>query len=111
MAPSDVRRLRLARPPRPLVGAILAALAGGCESDQSAASAPADSALRFVVTNQLLAPVVIAIDDTATLYLINGQSGPLAVSRKAQWLSWTSAKPTDFNGTPIPDDIGKLTIR
>src|SRR5438874_13780794 len=107
MAPSDVRRLRLPRPPRPLVAAILAALAGGCESEHSAASGPVDSALRFVVTNQLLAPVVIAIDDTATLYLIGGQSGPLAVSRKAQWLSWTSAKATDFNGTPIPDDIGK----
>ncbi len=99
------------RPVRCLVAAILAALAGGCESDHSTASGSVDSALRFVVTNQLLAPVVIAIDDTATLYLIGGQSGGLAVSRKAQWLSWTSSKPTDFSGTPIPDDIGKVTIR
>jgi hypothetical protein len=90
---------------------MLAAVAGGCESDSGTASGPVDSALRFVVTNQLLAPVVIAIDDTATLYLIGGQSGGLAVSRRAQWLTWTSSKPTDFSGTPIPDDIGKVTVR
>jgi hypothetical protein len=98
-------------PARGLGAAILIALAGGCESDHAAASAPVDSALRFIVTNQLLAPVVIAIDDTVNLYLINGQSGGVAASRKAQWLTWTSSKPTDFDGTPIPDDIGKVTVR
>jgi hypothetical protein len=102
---------RRTRSARCLFGAILVVLAGGCESDHAAASAPVDSALRFIVTNQLLAPVVIAIDDTVSLYLINGQSGEVAVSRKSQWLTWTSSKPTDFNGTPIPDHIGKVTIR
>ena len=94
-----------------IIAAILVALVSGCASDQSTASGPGDSAVRFIVANQLLAPVTIAIDDTVSLILSNGQSSGMAVPRSAQWLTWTSAKPTDANGTPIPDDIGKVRIR
>src|SRR5579859_3711230 len=82
----------------------------GCAGDGPAAAASRPFKRLFVVTNQLLAPISISIDDTATLILQNGQSGPVTVSPVAQWLTWTSAKATDFNGIPIPDDIGVVRI-
>jgi hypothetical protein len=91
---------------------LLVALVAGCKGDQvTTASGPGDFKLRFSVTNELLAPVTIAIDDTFALILLNGQTSGLAVSPTAQWLTWTSAKPTDANGTPIPDDIGQVKVR
>jgi hypothetical protein len=65
---------------------------------------------RFVVTNRLLAPVTIAIDDTISLILSNGSSSGLTVSSKAVWLEWTSAKPADSRGLAIPDDIGQVRL-
>lgn len=70
-----------------------------------------DSVVRFVVTNQLEAPVTIAIDDTNLLILARGVSSGLTVSSTTQWLTWTSAKPTDSTGTQIPDGIGKVRLR
>ena len=83
-----------------------------CGGDAAAVSGRAgDSVMRFIVVNNLSAPVTIAIDDTVALILAGGASAGLAVHRSAQWLTWTSAKPTDTTGTPIPDDIGRVTVR
>ena len=67
--------------------------------------------MRFIVSNQLAAPVTVSVDDTVALILFSGASSGLAVSPSAQWLTWTSAKPTDTTGTPIPDDIGAVRLR
>lgn len=75
------------------------------------ATNPGTGILRFVVTNQLAAPVTIAIDDTVVVVLPGGASSGLAVSPTAQWLTWTSAKPTDGAGLPIPDDLGVVRVR
>ncbi|MDB4914607.1 MAG: hypothetical protein JWM95_2251 [Gemmatimonadetes bacterium] len=75
-------------------------------SDQSSAGV-----VRFIVSNQLAAPVTIAVDDTFALILFSGASSGLAVSPSAQWLTWTSAKPTDTTGTPIADEIGAVRLR
>jgi hypothetical protein len=98
-------------PVRRLVATILVALVAGCASDRGTASGPGNSVVRFLVTNELLAPVTIAIDDTVSVILTNGKSSGLAVSPTAQWLTWTSAKPTDSNGAAIPDDIGQVKLR
>ena len=67
--------------------------------------------MRFIVANELLAPITIAIDDTVSLILANGASGGMTVAPNKQWLTWTSAKAADSNGAPIPDDIGQVKIR
>jgi hypothetical protein len=92
--------------------AILLALAAGCgdAAGGGVTGQHADFVVRFVVTNQLDAPITIAIDDTAMLILSKGASGGLSVSPAAQWLSWTSAKPTDSSGMQIPDGIGKVKL-
>jgi hypothetical protein len=93
---------------------LLGGMAGivGCGSDGSGGPASVGGAIvRFIVTNDLSAPVTIAIDDTAALILSSGASSGLAVRPSAQWLTWTSAKPTDSVGTPIPDDIGRVAVR
>jgi hypothetical protein len=89
---------------------IALALAAGCSSDAATVSGRSDSKLQFTVTNRLEAPVTVAVDDTVWLILTSGASGGVAVSPAAQWLTWTSAKPTDTSGTPIPDDIGRVRI-
>ena len=91
--------------------AILLAVVAGCSDAAGVSDHAGGSVVRFVVTNQLAAPVTIAIDDTVSLILASGVSGGLAVSPAAQWLTWTSAKPTDTTGTPIPDDIGQVRVR
>ena len=91
--------------------AVALALLVGCSSDSPTMSARSDSLLRFTVANRLDAPVTIAVDDTVRLVLTSGGSGGVAVSPAAQWLTWTSAKPTDTAGTPIPDDIGRVQVR
>ena len=91
---------------------ILLVLVPGCKGDVPTASVRAgDFVLRFQVVNSLLAPVTIAIDDTVFAILSSGKSAGLAVSPKAQWLTWTSAKPTDSTGMPILDDIGEVRVR
>jgi hypothetical protein len=91
--------------------AILLALVAGCGNAADVTGHHVDSVVRFVVTNQLDAPITIAIDDTAVLILSKGASGGLTVSSAAEWLSWTSAKPTDSTGAQIPDGIGKVRRR
>ncbi len=91
--------------------ALLLAAMAGCADAVGVSGRPADSVVRFIVTNELAAPVTIAIDDTVSLILASGASSGLAVSPAAQWLTWTSAKPTDTTGTPIPDDIGQVKLR
>ena len=91
--------------------AILLAALAGC-GDPAGVSDPSSSGIvRFIVTNHLEAPVTIAIDDTAALVLFGGASSGLAVAPAAQWLTWTTAKPTDVTGMPISDDIGAVRIR
>ena len=92
--------------------AILLATLVGCAGD--AASAPdggSGGVLRFVVSDQLAAPVNLSIDGTLSLILSSGNSEGLAVPPSAQWLTWTSAKPTDTTGTPVADDIGEVRVR
>jgi len=101
-----------ARSSRCVAATILFVLAAGCKADPATTSGPpGEFVVRFQVLNALLAPVTIAIDDTVTAILSNGKSSGLAVSPLAQWLSWTSAKPTDSTGVPIPDDIGEVKVR
>jgi hypothetical protein len=85
----------------------------GCGSDASGgpASLGGGAVVRFVVLNDLSAPITVAIDDTVALILSSGVSSGLAVPPSAQWLTWTSAKPTDTVGTLIPDDIGRVAVR
>jgi hypothetical protein len=97
-----------------LTGAFILAGLLGCGSDGGTASAPESTGgalVRFIVRNDLSAPITVAVDDNVSLILTSGASSGLAVSPSAQWLSWTSAKPTDTTGTPIPDDIGRVLIR
>lgn len=91
---------------------IALALFAGCGGDSTGVTDnPATTGVvRFVVSNQLAAPVAISVDDTVALILISGASGGLAVSPSAQWLTWTSSKPTDSTGTPIPDDISAVRL-
>jgi hypothetical protein len=78
--------------------------------DDAATSVPADFRVRFLVSNALLSPVTVAVDGTAYFGLTSGKSSGLTASSTAEWLTWTSAKPTDSNGVPIPDDIGEVRI-
>lgn len=105
-------RYSAARSSRRLATTILLVLVAGCKGDPvTATGRPGDFVVRFQVVNALLSPVTIAIDDTVAAILSNGKSSGLAVSPTAQWLSWTSAKPTDSTGVPIPDDIGEVKVR
>lgn len=95
-----------------LAATILLVSVAGCKADPPTASGGTGNfVVRFQVVNALLAPVTIAIDDTAYAILSNGKSIGLAVSPKAQWLTWTSSKPTDSTGVPILDDIGQVRVR
>lgn len=93
----------------------LAMLLVACGADHASApdgrSGTGNAVVRFIVTNDLEAPVTIAIDDTVSAILTRGASTGLAVAPTAQWLTWTSAKPTDSAGTVIPDDIGRVRVR
>jgi hypothetical protein len=89
----------------------LALFAAGCGGDPAGVSDHSSGGVvRFIVSNQLAAPVTIAVDDTVALILFSGASGGLAVSPAAQWLTWTSSKPTDSTATPISDDIGAVRL-
>jgi len=97
---------------RRLVATIALVLMAGCKGDPPTASGVTGAfVVRFQVVNALLAPVTIAVDDTAFAVLSNGKSIGLAVSPTAQWLTWTSSKPTDSTGVPILDDIGQVRVR
>ena len=86
------------------------AICAGCGDQAVVSSHAGGNVLRFIVSNELAAPVTIAVDDTVMLILFSGASSGLAVSPSAQWLTWTSSKPTDTTGTPIADDIREVRV-
>ena len=86
----------------------VAVLVAGCGGDTSVA-APAEFNVRFVATNDLLAPVTILVDGSPYAILSNGKSVNLSLSSKAR-VTWTSAKPADANGQMIPDQIGEVNV-
>jgi hypothetical protein len=97
---------------RRLASTILLVFVAGCKSDPPTASGGTGNfVVRFQVVNSLAAPVTIAIDDTVVAILSNGKSSGVAASPQAQWLTWTSSKPTDSTGVPILDDIGQVKVR
>lgn len=105
------REVSLPSATRAVRRAILLVLFASCGDPAGVSDNSSVGVVRFVVSNQLAAPVTIAIDDTVAVVLLGGASSGLAVSPSAQWLTWTSAKPTDATGMPIPDDIGAVRLR
>lgn len=99
-------RLRLA----PGLAAAALLLAAGCAPDRGTGIQESNYPVRLTITNRLAAPVSIAIDGAPTLGLPGGASSALTVSSTAQWLTWTSAKPMDAAGIPIPDEITEVTV-
>lgn len=91
------------------LAAWLVLLATACGSGTSAPSAD-DFPIRFQVTNALIAPVTVSVDGTRYAILTNGKGTSITVPSKAQWLTWTSAKPAGPDGAPIPDQIGEVKI-
>lgn len=73
-------------------------------------STPGDVRFRFAVTNDLIAPVTVAVDDTPVVILAGGAASPVAVRQSARQLSWISAKTTDASGRPIPDDLDTVRM-
>src|SRR5512146_909768 len=71
---------------------------------------PGDFRIHSQVTNDLIAPLTVAIDGTRVAILSSGKGTSLTVSSSAQWLTWTSAKPAGADGVPIPDQIGEVKI-
>jgi hypothetical protein len=88
---------------------VLLALVAACGGARDA-SGPAEFPVRLIVSNNLVAPVTMSVDGIPQLGLQGGKSSGLTVSSTAQWLTWTSAKPMDSEGRPIPDDIGEVRI-
>lgn len=85
-------------------------LAAGCAAERGTGIHDSRYPVQLIIANRLAAPVSIAIDGTPTLGLPGGASSALTVSSSAQWLTWTSAKPMDAAGVPIPDDIAEVTV-
>jgi hypothetical protein len=94
---------------RSRVAIVLLALVAACGSARDM-SGPAEFPVRLIVSNNLIAPVTMSVDGVPQLGLQSGKSSGLTVSSTAQWLTWTSAKPMDSDGKPIPDDIGEVKI-
>ena len=88
------------------LGVVLAGCAGG-EPTPPAREFP----MPVLLSNALVAPVTIAIDGVPVARLSSDGSLPVTVSSTAQWLTWTSAKPTNDAGRPIADDIGEVRVR
>ena len=101
-----------ARSALPLVPLVpMVALAGALAACADAiTAAPSEFPVRFSVSNNLIAPITISIDGTPYIALSGGQSSPVTVSSKVELLKWTSAKPMDAHGTPIPDDVGEIRV-
>ena len=91
------------------LGALVLAGALACGSDVASTN-PNGVPIRFIATNALAAPVTIALDGTPLATLTTGRSTGMTVSSRARALTWTSAKPTDADNVPIPDDIGEIAI-
>ncbi|HJQ19479.1 MAG TPA: hypothetical protein VJ867_03950 [Gemmatimonadaceae bacterium] len=86
-----------------------AALVAACGTDP--VSPPeTDFPISVEIVNNLFAPVSIAVDGRPQVALPSGASTSLTVSSHSQWITWSSAKPMDENGVPIPDDIGDIAV-
>jgi len=85
-------------------------LACGCSGDVRLPTDSSNHIYQFVVTNRLLAPITVAIDDNVTAIITNGKSTGITAASGAQWLTWRSAKPADAHGAAIPDDIREHRI-
>jgi hypothetical protein len=70
---------------------------------------PAEFNVRFVATNDLLAPVTILVDGSPYAIISYGRSVNLSLLSTAR-VTWTSAKPADVNGQMIPDQIGEVNV-
>ena len=81
------------------VAAALALLATACGG--GTAEPPTDFPIRFQVTNALIAPVTVSVDGTTYAILTNGKGTSITVPAKAQWLTWTSAKPAGPDGAHV----------
>jgi hypothetical protein len=99
------RRRRLAA-----IALLASMVAAPACNGNSVTSETTDFPVRFLVSNELIAPVTISIDDSTDSILTSGKGIGLTVSSKAQWLTWTSAKPAGSDGVAIPDDIGEVRI-
>ena len=88
---------------------LLLVVATACGSGTSAPTGD-DVPFRFQVTNALIAPVTVSVDGTPYAILNNGKGTSLTVPPRAQWLTWTSAKPAGPDGVAIPDQIGEVKI-
>jgi hypothetical protein len=88
---------------------VLWALGTACQTRDNV-SGPAEFPVQLIVANRLVAPISVAIDGTPLVGLQGGAASAVTVSSRAQWLTWTSAKPMDARGQPIPDDIGEVQI-
>lgn len=88
---------------------LLVAPIGSCDGGRATSTAAA-APLRVLITNHLLAPVQVAVDGAPAIGLNGGASGGITVPSTAGSLTWTSAKPTDAEGHPIPDDIGEVKV-
>jgi hypothetical protein len=97
------RLLRLA------TAATMGLLGAACEVNH-APTETAPFAVRFAVTNHLVAPVTISIDTVPYAILLGGKSTTLTVPSTVPSLTWTSAKAAGSNRVPIPDDIGENKV-
>ena len=84
------------------------ALLVGCHGSEVAE--PEEFQVQFEVQNYLIAPVHITVDGSPYMSMFGGTVSTMIVSSRAQALGWISAKPTDENNIPIPDDIAQQTI-
>jgi len=99
---ASVTRAALHRPRH--FGALCLALVVACDGSKTT-GAPEEFQVQFEVLNYLVAPVHIAVDGTPYMSLFGGTMSTIIVSSRAERVSWISAKPTDENNVPIPDDI------
>ena len=92
-----------------ILSGILITLCAACEINH-APSETTPFAVRFTVTNYLVAPVTITIDTVPYAILLGGKSTTLTVPSTVLSLTWTSAKASGSNRVPIPDDIGENRV-
>src|SRR5947209_7887612 len=102
------RRYRLDILARRVV-AMMALTVIACSDGANVIAIPAETRLSFLVSNDLIAPISIAIDGSPYAILSRGSSTQLTVSSRSR-LVWTSAKPKDVHGQQIVDDIGEVKI-
>jgi len=90
------------------IGAFCLALVVAC--DGSKVTGDPEFQVQFEVLNYLIAPVHIAVDGAPYMSMFGGTMSTVIVSSRAERVSWISAKPTDENNVPIPDDIVEQVV-